>query len=241
MRSRFAALAPSTLLCLAIMGLAGQAVAQSSSVGEVVVTSEKRNSSYNGAPHVTFVKRADNLITTVDVVCDTRDTNQRVGELKATLRNMIHAAGPGAQIELGLGDRVIGAFDETMLDAVIEPDQKVDTSHATVVVKTHVLANDTFDSATGRINAFIRNTPKVGRTEILHQADWSLTIINPEQYRAPIIAKIAADARETAAPFGPGYGVNVRELERTVDWYQSGPLDLALYIPYGLTIEPLSR
>jgi hypothetical protein len=161
--------------------------------------------------------------------------------LKATLRNMIHAAGPGAQIELGLGDRVIGAFDETMLDAVIEPDQKVDTSHATVVVKTHVLANDTFDSATGRINAFIRNTPKVGRTEILHQADWSLTIINPEQYRAPIIAKIAADARETAAPFGPGYGVNVRELERTVDWYQSGPLDLALYIPYGLTIEPLSR
>ena len=39
-------------------------------------------------------------------------------------------------------------------------------------------------------------------------------------------------------PFGPGYGVMLTGLERPVAWSRSGPLELALYIPYALTIEP---
>lgn len=232
-------------LALAALGLlwTSHAIAASggAAVGEIVVTAEKRD--YNAAqtPHVTLVKRADNLITEVRVVCDTRDPAQRRNELKATLRNMIHGAGPGTGIELGVGDEVIGRFDETMLDAVIQPDAKVDTSQAVVVVKTHVSAADSFDSASGRITSFIDRTPKVGRTEILREEDWSLTIIDPEQYRQTIVAKVADDARDVAGAFGTGYGVSVDGLQRPVDWYQAGPLDLALFIAYRLVVEPLPR
>ena len=120
-------------------------------------------------------------------------------------------------------------------------DTKVDTSVAVVVIKTHVTAADSFDSATGRIKAFIDQTPKVGRTEILRDEDWNLTIIGPEQYRGAIVAKVAEDARATATAFGAGYGVSVSGLEKPVDWRQSGPLDLDLFIPYELTIQPLGR
>jgi len=194
------------------------------------------------APHVALVKRADNLIVAVRVVCDTRDLNQRRDELKQTLANMIRTAADDPRIELGLGTSVIGRFDATMFDAVIQPDdEKVDTSFAIVVVKTHVTADDTFDSATGRIKAFIDKTPKVGRTEILRDDAWNLTIIGPEQYRGAIIAKVADDARATASVFGTGYGVSVSGLEKPVDWRQSGPLDLALFIPYQLVVQPLGR
>jgi hypothetical protein len=230
------------LIALGLLwGTQALAAGGGAAVGEIVVTAEKRD--YNAAqtPHVTLVRRADNLITEVRVVCDTRDPTQRRNELKATLRNMIHGAGPGAQIELGVGDEVIGRFDETMLDAVIQPDAKVDTSQAVVVVKTHISAADSFDSASGRITGFIDRTPKVGRTEILREEDWSLTIIDPEQYRQAIVAKVADDARGVAGAFGPGYGVSVDGLQRPVDWYQAGPLDLALFIAYRLVVEPLPR
>jgi hypothetical protein len=229
------------LTALMLLAASPAAAAGGGAVGEIVVTAQKQD--YNAAqtPHVTVVKRADNLITQVRVVCDTRDPKQRRDELKATLRNMIRAAAPGGPIELGLGDEVIGRFDESMLDAVIQPDAKVDTSQAVVVVKTHVAAGDSFDSASARITGFIDKTPKVGRTEILREADWSLTIIDPEQYRQAIVAKVADDARTVAGAFGAGYGVSVDGLQRPVDWYQSGPLDLALFIAYRLVVEPLPR
>lgn len=231
-----------TLLVLGLsLACTGSALAQAAAVGEVVVTAEKRDYNANQTPHVTVVKRADNLITEVRVVCDTRDPTLRRNELKATLRNMIHAAGAGPQIELGLGEEVIGRFDDTMLDAVIEPDAKTDTSRAVVVVKTHISAADTFDSASGRIIAFIDRTPKVGRTEVLREKDWSLTIINPEQYRRAFIARVAEDAHDVAAAFGPAYGVTVDGLQKPVDWYQSGPLDLALFISYRLVVQPLPK
>jgi hypothetical protein len=223
---------------LALAWPAATCLAQSAAVSELVVTAEKREAD-SGTPHVTFVRRADNLITEVKVVCDTRDPSQRRDELRSTLRNMIHAATADGHVELGVGDDVIGRFDETMLDEVIKPDNRIDTSVAVVVIKTHVSAADTFDTASGRITAFIEKTPKVGRTEILREQDWSLTIIGPEQYRPQIIAKIADDARATAQAFGPGYGAMTVGLQKPVDWYQFAPLDLALFIPYQLTIEPL--
>jgi hypothetical protein len=39
--------------------------------------------------------------------------------------------------------------------------------------------------------------------------------------------------------FGPGFGVKVEGLQHRIDWFQTGPLDLALYIPYVITVEPL--
>jgi hypothetical protein len=153
-----------------LLGLAS--AAQGQGLEEVVVTAS-RLSEYDPAqtPHVTLVKRADNLIVQVRVVCDTRDESQRRSELKATLRNLIRAASTDKSVALGVGDEIVGVFDDTMLDKVIAPDAKADTSRATLIVKTAVSASDTFDAATGRIKAFVERTPKVGRTEILIEGD----------------------------------------------------------------------
>lgn len=217
--------------------LAGPVAAQG--VEEIVVTAS-RLKEYDPAetPSVTLTKRADNLITKVTVVCDTRDQSQRRSELKATLRNLIRAAGQDKAIALGVGDEIVGEFGEDMLDAVIVPDAKADTSRATLLVKTAVAATDTFDAATGRITTFVERTAKVGRTEILLDDDWQLTLIQPTRYRPDVVKLVAEDAHRLAAAFGEGYGVEVQGLQLPVSWYQAGPLDLALYIPYRLTVRP---
>lgn len=217
-------------------------VAQNDNLSEVVVTAE-RMEEYDSSrtPNVTLIKRADNLITEVTVVCDTRDQSQRRTELKATLRSLIKAAAQDKSIELGLGDDVVGAFDETMLDAVIKPDAKADTSRATLLVKTSVTSQDTFDTATSRIKAFVERAPKAGRTEVLMEDEWQLTLIGPARYRHDVAKLIAEDSARMAALFGDGYGVQVTGMQLPVSWYQSGPLDLSLYIPYTLIVSPTQK
>ena len=218
---------------------AAPAFAQNAGVEEVVVTGSRlQEYDANQTPFVVMKKRADNLITVVKVVCDTRDLSERRAELKATLRNLIKAAQQDKTITLGVGDEIVGVFDETMLDAVIEPDAKADTSRASLVIKTAVSATDSFDAATGRIKAFVARTAKVGRTEVLFDNKWELTLVGPGQYRSEVARLVAEDARRIAAVFGDGYGVEVQGLQLPVSWYQAGPLDLALYVPYKLTVRP---
>ena len=223
-------------LMVAILGaMTRLAVAQEAT--ETVVVTGSRAADY-GAPHIAMTKRADHVITTVTVTCDTRDLSQRREELKATLRNMIGSAAGTKTISLGLGQGIIGDLSEGNFDQIIVPDNRADTSKAYVVIKTRVSASNTLNDATGRIKAFIRETPKVGRTEILANDEWDLTIVGPEQYRDQLIGAIVADAKHTAELFGAGYTVAIDGLEHRVSWYQRGPLDLALFIPYELKITP---
>lgn len=214
--------------------------AQSSGVEEIVVTASKREYDAQSTPAVILRKRADNLITRVTIICDTRDESQRRAELKTTLRNLIKAAGADPRIALSVGEEVIGDFDETMLDKVIEPGGRAETSSATLIIKTDIAPADTFDAATGRIEAFAERTAKAGRTEILLDDDWELTLVGPGQYRSQVAQLVAADATRLATIFGDGYGVQVEGLQLPVSWYQAGALELALYIPYRLTIRPKS-
>lgn len=222
------------LLSFAVIAAAAPAAAQ---MEEVVVTAERRD---DIAPSVVLVKRADHLITRIRAVCDTRDADQRRNELKATLRNMIAEAHRSQTLSLSVGDTVLSELKESSFDDIIEPDARPDTSRAYVVVKTSILPDDTLESATARVKDFIARTTKVGRTELLADNRWNLTLIGPEQYHDQIVALIAAQSKKTADLFGPGYGVSIDGLEHTVDWYQKGSLDLALYIPYTLHVAPLA-
>ena len=58
----------------------------------------------------------------------------------------------------------------------------------------------------------------------------------PEQYRSALAEMIAKDAKETSAMFGASYEARIENMQHTIEWYQTGPLDLALFIPYKLTI-----
>jgi hypothetical protein len=204
---------------------------------EVVVTAQRRD---EGAPSITIIKRADHLITEVKVTCDTRELSQRREELRSTLRNMIAEAKRSQTISLGLGEAVLGELSESNFDDIIVPDARADTSQANVIIKTTISPQDTFNAATARIKEFVAKTVKVGRTEVLLERRYDLTIIGPEQYRDELISRIVGQSKHTAELFGSGYGVSVDGLEHTVEWYQKDPLDLALYIPYTLHVAPLN-
>lgn len=190
------------------------------------------------APGIFIVKRADHVITSVTVTCDTRDAKQRRDELKATLRNLLRAAAGTSTISLGVGDKTVEKLDESDFDDVIGSDSRPDTSRATILIKSTVAPTDTLNAIVARLTAFIDKTPTVGRTEILRMGDWELTLIAPEQYREAILARIVDDSKRALAQFGPGYGVSMEGLEHQVSWYQKGPLELALFIPYTMKIAP---
>lgn len=235
----------SALLAIALVLVATDvATAQ---LDTIVVTAEKRegyvgsaafdNSPATEPPHLFLLKRADHVITRVSVTCDTRDGSQRRAEMKETLRAMLHAASGTASISVSVGDTVITDLTEAGFDELIIPDARPDTSQATIIIKTKVSTTDTLNSAIARVTQFIAGTPKSGRTEVTRTGGWDLTIVGPEQYRDAIVALIASDAKHTAELFGPGNGVEVEGLEHRVNWYQKGPLDLALYIPYTLKLS----
>lgn len=189
-------------------------------------------------PSVTLQHRADHLVTLLRVVCDTREVDKRKEELKETLRNMIRAGGQSQTISLSVGDVVLTDLTEKMLDKIIVPDTRPDSSQAFVVIKTKISAVDTFDDATQRISSFIDKTVKVGRTEIIRTERWDLTLVGPQQYRGTLINLIAQDANKTRAEFGSDYSVTAEGLQQKIAWYQVGALDLALFIPYRLIVHP---
>ncbi len=212
-------------------GLSATARAQTETV---VVTGSRVPEEASG---IFIVKRADHVITSVAVTCDTRDAGQRREELKATLRNMLRAAAGTSTISLGVGDKTVEKLDESDFDDIIGSDSRPDTSRATIIVKSTVSATETLNAIVARLTAFITKTARVGRTEVLREGDWELTLIAPEQYRDAILAKIVEDAKRALTQFGPRYGVSMDGLEHQVSWYQKGPLDLALFIPYSMKIS----
>jgi hypothetical protein len=216
--------------------LSGPAFAQNEAV--VVTGTSIRGSDDSSIPGVTLRRRAEHLVTRVRVLCDTRDADKRKAEIRDTLRNMIRTAGQSQTLSLSVGDEVLNDLTEGMIDKIIVPDSRPDTSRAVVVIKTKILPTDTINDATVRVTDFVGKTQKIGRVEILGMDTWDLTLIGPQQYRTELIARIGEDAKQIMNAFGPGYNISAEGLQQPVAWYRSGPLELALFIPYRLSVSP---
>ena len=222
--------------------VAAQEGANAMGVDEIIVTGSRAIEwDPDDIPVIQLERRADNLIVAVRVVNDTRDAPGRRDEITRTLRAMPRAAAGRADIDLSIeDDGTLVPLTEDMVSTLtlgIDPGRS-DTSVASLVVKTPIRAGDTLDAASERIEAFVEGVGPVGRSLADVSGDWQLSVVNPSQYRAPILAAIAADARSTAATFGEGYAVQVEGMSNRVTWRQSGPLDLALFIPYDMTVTP---
>lgn len=194
-------------------------------------------------PNIQMKRRADNLVVSITVACDTRDADTRKREITETLRALARAAGADAGIDLSLDkDGNVINFDESMVPnlSYFSDGGRPDTSAVNLVVKTPVSTSDTLEAASDRIRAFVNEAPKTGRTELRILEDWEPTVVSPDQYRDDILGLIAGDARATTAAFGNRYGVEVTGLHRQVTWRQAGPLDLSLFIPYTMSITPAS-
>ncbi|RZJ90523.1 MAG: hypothetical protein EON88_18460 [Brevundimonas sp.] len=211
-------------------------------VEDVIVTGSRASDwDPDRAPVVQLPRRADNLIVGVRVVNDTRSPADRRAEITQTLRAMARSASARNDIDLAIEDDgvLVPLTEDMMATLSLGADgNRADTSVASLVVKTPIQSNDTLDSASGRIERFVEDAPQAGRSLVEIKGSWELSILNPPQYRPAILQAIAADARTTAAAFGENYAVQVEGLSNRVAWRQSGPLELNLFIPYEMTVEP---
>ncbi len=216
--------------------LAGPVAAQEGQ-DEIIVTAQMRTSVYEAflVPHVTMKRRADFVIVELEVSSDTRDASNRFDEMRQALRSL-DARARGGPVTLALTDDEVGVvrpFTMGAAEELFRADRRVDTSVVTIRLRTPVGGADTLETINARMARFVEAAAKPGRVEMA-LGDAELTLIDPEQYREPMLADIAADGRRIAAMLGTGYGVGLSGLENQVAWRRTGDLELTLFLPYKL-------
>jgi len=233
------------IMLLAAMFTASSASAQDEpaavSVGsqEIVVTGSRINvDGYNAqTPAVGLKKVADFAIQQVAVTGDTRDASLRHDEMYQTIRRAIELAGSHG-VQLAFGELIVEPLTlANYRDLTFRTDNRPDTNRVELLVKAPLTAADARE-ATARIERFIKAIKPVGRALVVNSDDLSLSVVAPDQYRPEIARIIAGDAAAMAAKFGPDYAVEVRGLNRPVDWSRASLTEVFLYIPYELVIRP---
>jgi len=225
----------------------------------IVVTGTRITSSLGGRyaiPHVTLTRRADYLLRTVWVYCDTRESEQRADELRQTLRGMLSQSESNASIVLSrlveiddggrYGDAsevIVVPFTLSAIDGAFSSNfqGRSDTSYMQLVVKTAIGPEDTIEAAVKRIMDFTEDVRRVGRGELQLDGDDALSVVDPAQYRDEIFTAMSADANARITALGEGYAAEFEGLENQVAWYRSDALALRLFIPHHLTIRSASR
>ena len=235
------------LLLSAFWSLAGaSAFAQDD---EIIVTGS-RISSYESdtVPVIHLKRRADFMVVEVIVESDSRDAKVRRDEVFKTLSALADRADRDQRIDLGIRRTFETDNDETQVvepfsrnsirDEILTGGARTDTSRAIVIAKTPIEGGDTFDIAHARLAAFIKGAAVTGRATVTESDEPGLSIVDIGQYRAPLLALIAADNKAVRSVFGEDYQVSISGLEEPVRWRVTGPLDLAIYFPYRSAVAP---
>lgn len=208
---------------------------------EIVVTGTRRSlEGYDAqTPSVGMKRVADFAIQPVVVTGDTREADLRHEEMYQTIRRAIELAG-GHGVQLAFGEVVVEPLTlANYRDLTFGTDSRPDTNRVEILVKAPLTGADAKE-ATARIDRFLKAIRPIGRALVVSSDDLSLSVVAPDQYRPEIARIIAADAAAMAAKFGPDYAVEVRGLNRPVDWTRASLTEVFLYIPYELVIRPKS-
>lgn len=211
---------------------------------EVVVTASRRAADDYDAtvPFVGLRRQADFLVQTVSVTGDTRDAQKRHDEIYATVRNAIDLAARGTGIELSTGETVVEALTiANYRDLTFKSDNRPDAETVSFLLKTRLRPGVDARAALDRLTAFIKQVPPNGRALLEAKGDLTLSIVKPDQYRDQIVALVATDSTALARKFGDGYGVEVRGIDRPVEWSRASLSEVFLYLPYAVTVVPPRR
>lgn len=234
---------PAILLAAALFSGAASAQDEPAAVSvgsqEIVVSGTRKSldSFDSSTPSVGLTRVADFAIRSVVVTGDTRDRELRHEEMYQTIRRAIELAGSHG-VQLALGEIIVEPLTlANYRDLTFAADSRPDTNRVELLVKASLTAGDA-KQATGRIDRFLKAINPVGRALIVSDDDLTLSVVAPDQYRPEIARIIAADAAAMAAKFGPDYAVEVRGLNRPVDWTRASLTEVFLYIPYDLLIRP---
>ncbi len=228
------------IVALISLAAAVPACAQDTASREIVVTGSRREADDYSAsmPVVTLRRSADFAVQQVKVVGDTREAGKRRDEIYAMIRGAIALAGK-YEVELATGEYLVEPLTlENYKNLPLSNDGRPDTDKTVFLVKTRLAPGIDAKTALDRITRFIKAVPTVGRAEMTEQEDLTLSVVDPDQYRPQIIDLIAADAATTAAKFGTGYGVEVRGLDRPVEWARASLTEVFLYLPSAYVVRP---
>lgn len=208
---------------------------------EIVVTGSRREmDSYDAqTPAVGLRKVADFVIQPVVVTGDARDPDQRHEEMYQTIRKAIEQAASHGVV-LSFGDVVVEPLTlANYRSLTLDKDSRPDTNRVELLVKAALSGADA-RQATSRIDRFIKELKPAGRALLEPNGDMTLSVVGPDQYRPEIVRIVAADAAVMANKFGADYAVEVKGLNRPVEWSRASLTEVLLYIPYELAIRPKS-
>lgn len=218
-----------------LLGTALPACAQ-----EIVVTGSRREADdYDASmPIITLRRTADFAIREVTISGDTRDADKRHDEIYAMIRGAIELA-PKYGVELATGEYIVEPLTlANYRNLPLVDDRRPDTNKTSFSVKVRLEPGMDAKAALARIERFIKAVPAVGRAQMEPSGDLTLSVVNPDQYRGTIIDLIAADAAATAAKFGPDYGVEVKGLDRPVEWARASLTEVFLFLPAAYVVRP---
>lgn len=209
---------------------------------EIIVTASRRSDDeFDASVPATGLRRvADFAVQRLAVRGDTRDPERRREELFGTIRAALELAGrSGGQIQLAYGSTVVQSLTLANYPGLtLGKDDRPDTNKVELLVKSPLDGRSDAKAALTRIQAFLKAVPLQGRALVEPVGDLTLSVVTPDQYRPQIIGLIADDAAKAAGRFGPGYAVEVRGIERPVEWTRASLTEVLLYLPYQLTVTP---
>ena len=228
-----------------IVGLLWAApVASQDSTSEIIVTAARREATdYDGnVPAVGLKRAADFAVQEVAIVGDTRDRDKRQAEIYAMVKGAIELAARRSDVGLATGEMIVEPLTlGNYRNLKLKSDGRPDTDQTKFLIKARLAGATDAKAALEQINAFIKAVPTVGRAEMRHSDDLTLSVVGPDKYRGQIVELVAADARSVAAQLGADYAVEARGLDRPVEWSRASLTEVFLYVPYSYVVVPKPR
>lgn len=231
--------APSVLRALVILFAIASPKAALSQLEEIVVTGSRVES----RPGVFLQRNADFLLLQVSITNDTREQKGREDEIYKTLRDALTAAERQRDVQISV------VTDEDLVYPLTAANYRIqlraggrpDTSTATISVKTAVPATGADGPAlTAKLRKFVTDLPVAGRTLLAPVGDVEISVVGPHQYRGAIVKLVTAEARQVATDLGGDYRIVLEGIDRPVQWFRLGLLELGLFVPYKYTVIPQS-
>jgi hypothetical protein len=214
-------------------------------VQEVVVTGSRIRSGGGEQarpPEIGLRRVADYAVQQVTVSCDTREEVKRRDEMFAMVKGAIELAAKRGGVELATGTLVVEPLTlSNYRNLALSNDGRPDSDQVSFLIKTKLSGDTDAKAALDRIAKFIRDVPTVGRAEMAAADDLELSVVGPDQYRGQIIDLVAADARKTAGQVGADYAVEIRGVDRPVEWTRASLTEVFLYLPYSYSVVPKAR
>lgn len=207
---------------------------------ELIVTTVRADNTK--IPGTSLKRPADNIIQRLRVSSESPDEKTRKTEIFDTLRLLVNTA-KEKNIEpcVIVDNRVIVPLKVDPATLKIVRGSRSDTSEVSICIKTKV--NPGVSNAVAlysKLKEFPAAVKPVGRAAIDLFGEIDVSIINPVQYREPVIKLYAADAKLVTAALSADYRVITRGIDRQLQWMRDGMTDVVLFIPYEYDVVPLN-